>query len=68
MATYDLRKKTFDKKTGNLISTGQKITPLNGGTDPAFINRVQNLEQKVSEQSDKLDRLLNLLQNNGRQV
>ena len=55
MATYDLTKKTN-------ASTGQRLA-----LSPLEI-RVQNLEQKISEQSDKLDRLLNLSQNNGGQV
>ena len=54
MTTYDLRKKTD-------ASTGQKITPLVGGTDPSFVNRVTELEQHVASQSDKLDHIVNLL-------
>ena len=54
MTTYDLRKKTD-------ASTGQKITPLVGGTDPSFVNRVTELEQQVDSQSDKLDHIVNLL-------
>ena len=55
MATYDLTKKTN-------ASTGTQVMPSNQEI------RVRNLEQKISEQSDKLDRLLNLLQNKGGQV
>ena len=54
MATYDLRKKTD-------ASTGQKITSLGGGTDPSFVKRVTELEQQVASQSDKLDHIVNLL-------
>jgi len=54
MTTYDLRKKTD-------ASTGQKITPLVGGTDPSFVNRVTELEQQVASQSDKLGHIVNLL-------
>jgi len=48
MATYDLTKKTH-------ASTGQKIVP-----SPQEM-RVQNLENKVASQSDKLDHIVKLL-------
>ena len=50
MTTYDLRKKTD-------ASTGQKIIPL--GNDI----RVKNLENKINNQEQKLDKILELLQN-----
>ena len=50
MTTYDLRKKTE-------ASTGQKITML--GNDA----RVTNLENRINNQEQKLDKILELLQN-----
>ena len=48
MATYDLTKKTH-------ASTGQKIVPSRQEI------RIQNLENKVASQSDKLDHIVKLL-------
>ena len=48
MATYDLRQKTN-------ASTGQKIIPSQEEI------RVQNLENKVNSQSEKLDKIVKLL-------
>ena len=48
MATYDLRQKTN-------ASTGQKIIPSQEEI------RVQNLENKVNLQSEKLDNIVKLL-------
>ena len=48
MATYDLRQKTN-------ASTGQKIVPSSQEI------RIQRLENKVSSQSEKLDHIVNLL-------
>ena len=48
MATYDLRQKTN-------ASTGQKIIPSQEEI------RVQNLENKVNLQSEKLDKIVELL-------
>ena len=50
MTTYDLRKKTD-------ASTGQKIIPL--GNDI----RVKNLENRINNQEQKLDKIKELLQN-----
>ena len=50
MTTYDLRKKTDS-------STGQKIIPL--GNDI----RVDKLENRINNQEQKLDKILELLQN-----
>jgi len=50
MTTYDLRKKTE-------ASTGQKITML--GNDA----RVTKLENRINDQEQKLDKILELLQN-----
>jgi len=50
MTTYDLRKKTES-------STGQKIVSL--GNDI----RVKNLENRINNQEQKLDKILELLQN-----
>tara|TARA_R100000995_G_scaffold15580_1_gene6137 strand:+ start:50 stop:229 length:180 start_codon:yes stop_codon:yes gene_type:complete len=50
MTTYDLRKKTDS-------STGQKIVSL--GNDI----RVKNLENRINNQEQKLDKILELLQN-----
>ena len=48
MATYDLRKKTH-------ASTGQKIIPSQEEI------RIQKLENKVNLQSEKLDKIVKLL-------
>ena len=48
MATYDLRQKTN-------ASTGQKIIPSQEEI------RIQNLENKVNSQSEKLDKIVKLL-------
>ena len=50
MTTYDLRKKTN-------ASTGQGIIPL--GNDI----RVKNLENRINNQEQKLDKIIELLQN-----
>jgi len=60
MTIYDLTKKTVGRK-GKLVSTGQKITPLGGGLNPLTLKRIQNLEDKVTSQSDKLDHIVKLL-------
>ena len=48
MATYDLTKKTH-------ASTGQKVVP----SDEEI--RIQNLENKVNAQSEKLNKIVELL-------
>ena len=48
MATYDLRQKTN-------ASTGQKIVPSSQEI------RIQNLENKVNSQSEKLNKIVELL-------
>jgi len=50
MTTYDLRKKTH-------ASTGQRVIPL--GNDI----RVKNLENRINNQEQKLDKIIELLQN-----
>ena len=50
MTTYDLRKKTH-------ASTGQRVIPL--GNDI----RVKNLENRINKQEEKLNKILELLQN-----
>ena len=60
MAIYDLTKKTVGRK-GKLVSTGQRTISLGGGIDPSTLNRVQNLEEKVTSQSEKLDHIVKLL-------
>jgi hypothetical protein len=50
MATYNLIKKTD-------ASTGQKVIALGNNNDI----RLQNLESKVEEQSDKLDQITSIL-------
>ena len=52
MTTYDLTKKTR-------ASTGQRIIPL-GPADNTM--RVIKLEKRISDQEQKLDKILNLLQ------
>ena len=54
MTTYDLRKKTE-------ASTGQKSVSLGGSIDNNSILKIQNLETKVAEQSNKLDQITALL-------
>ena len=53
MTVYDLTKKTK-------ASTGQKITRLG---PPDNTMRVIKLEQKINNQEQKLDKILELLQN-----
>ena len=50
MATYDLRKKTD-------ASTGQKIIPTKEQI------RISNLENRINNQEQKLDKIIELLQN-----
>jgi len=50
MTTYDLRKKTN-------ASTGQRIIPLSNDI------RVKNLENRINNQEQKLDKIIELLQN-----
>ena len=52
MAVYDLRKKTN-------ASTGQKTTILGNNND----NRVIKLENRINNQEQKLDKIIELLQN-----
>ena len=52
MAVHDLRKKTN-------ASTGQKITILGNNNDA----RVAKLENRINNQEQKLDKILELLQN-----
>ena len=50
MTVYDLRKKTK-------ASTGQKVTILGNN------NRVEKLENRINNQEQKLNKILELLQN-----
>ena len=50
MTTYDLRKKTD-------ASTGQRIIPLGNAI------RVERLENRINKQEEKLNKILELLQN-----
>ena len=52
MTVYDLRKKSE-------ASTGQRIIPLGNNNDI----RVSNLENRINNQEQKLDKILELLQN-----
>ena len=52
MAVYDLRKKSE-------ASTGQKVISLGSNNDI----RVSNLENRINNQEQKLDKILELLQN-----
>ena len=52
MAVYDLRKKSE-------ASTGQRIIPLGNNNDI----RVSNLENRINNQEQKLDKIIELLQN-----
>ena len=60
MATYDLTQRTVGRK-GKLVSTGQRTISLGGGIDPSTLNKIQNLENKVTSQGDKLDHIVKLL-------
>ena len=60
MATYNLTQRTVGHK-GKVISTGQKTISLGGGLNPSTLNRLQNLENKVTSQGDKLDHIVKLL-------
>ena len=53
MATYDLTKKQYGV-------SGQKKTYLGSNNEGAW-RRLENLEIKVEEQSDKLDQITSLL-------
>ena len=46
--------------THNKTNT-QKIIALNNNTDNTYVVKIQNLETKVEEQSDKLDQITSLL-------
>ena len=61
MTIYNLTKKTISNKDGKVASTGQKITYLGGGLNPSTLNRIQNLENKVTSQSEKLEHIVKLL-------
>ena len=52
MTTYDLRKKTD-------ASTGQRIISLGNNNDA----RVAKLENRINNQEQKLDKIIELLQN-----
>jgi uncharacterized coiled-coil protein SlyX len=52
MTTYDLRKKTD-------ASSGQRIISLGNNNDA----RVAKLENRINDQEQKLDKILELLQN-----
>ena len=60
MATYNLTQRTVGRN-GKLVSTGQRAISLGGGIDPSTLNRIQNLEDKVTSQSEKLDHIVKLL-------
>ena len=60
MATYNLTQRTVGHN-GKLVSTGQRTISLGGGIDPSTLNRIQNLENKVTSQGDKLDHIVKLL-------
>jgi len=61
MATFDLTKKTISYKD-KISSTGQKITFLGGG-DININTKVSKLENRINNQEQKLDKILELLQN-----
>ena len=57
--THNMLTKSY--VNGKATNSGQKITLLNGGGDLNTKNRIQNLETKVEEQSEKLDKITSLL-------
>lgn len=59
MTTHNLINKKYIN--GKLASTGQKIISFKNDIDSSFVDRVNNLEQQVASQSDKLDHIVNLL-------
>ena len=61
MATFDLTKKTISYKD-KLSSTGQKITFLGGGDINTNI-KISKLENRIYDQEQKLDKILELLKN-----
>ena len=61
MATFDLTKKTISYKD-KLSSTGQKITFLGGGDINTNI-KISKLENRINDQEQKLDKIIELLQN-----
>ena len=61
MTTYNLIQKTVSDKDGKVASTGQRVTPLGGGIDPSTLSRIQNLEDKVTSQSETLEHIVKLL-------
>ena len=61
MTTYDLTQKTVSNRDGKVASTGQKVIPLGGGLNPSTLNRIQNLEDKVTSQSERLEHIVKLL-------
>ena len=61
MATFDLTKKTISYKD-KISSTGQKITFLGGG-DININTKVSKLENKINDQEEKLNKIIELLQN-----
>ena len=58
MATYDLRNKT-NASTGQIISLSEDQVRLN--RLESGWKRIQNLEDKVEEQSNKLDKITSML-------
>jgi hypothetical protein len=59
MVTHNLTQRQY--RGGKLASTGQKIIPLGGGVDTNTKNRIQNLEDKVTSQSETLEHIVKLL-------
>ena len=59
MATHNLTQRQY--RGGKLASTGQKTTSLGSEVDPTTKNKIQNLEDKVEEQSNKLDKITSML-------
>ena len=57
--THNMLTKSY--VNGRATNSGQKITLLNGGGDLNTKNRIQNLEDKVEDQSNKLDQITLLL-------
>ena len=61
MATFNLTKKTISYKD-KLSSTGQKVTFLGGGNTNNIIE-INNLKNRITKQEQKLDKIIELLQN-----
>ena len=59
MTIHNMLKETY--VDGKRASTGQVSAQLGGAVDTTTKNKIQNLEDKVEEQSNKLDKITSML-------